>query len=91
VGAERREARGQVTLLDTLRKRTDFVTEASRRSGLTNTTALWARAEDAAQMLDHRQVRVGHSESALGGVWSHGWGTAALAMRLGGCGSDTHQ
>ena len=47
-----------MTLLDTLRKRTDFVTQAAARSGLHNTRALWARAEDAAQQPEHRQVRV---------------------------------
>lgn len=54
-------AEWQVTLLDTLGKRIDFVNEAAAALGLTNVVGLWARAEDAGKNLNglkQREVRV---------------------------------
>eukprot|EP00242_Pyramimonas_sp_CCMP2087_P004013 CAMPEP_0198214630 /NCGR_PEP_ID=MMETSP1445-20131203/42874_1 /TAXON_ID=36898 /ORGANISM="Pyramimonas sp., Strain CCMP2087" /LENGTH=238 /DNA_ID=CAMNT_0043889903 /DNA_START=468 /DNA_END=1184 /DNA_ORIENTATION=- len=47
----------QVTLLDTLGKRIDFVNEAAAALGLTNVVGLWARAEDAGKNLNGLKQR----------------------------------
>lgn len=47
----------QVTMLDTLRKRCDFVNAAATAVGLTNVKTLWMRAEDAGQDPKLREVR----------------------------------
>lgn len=49
-------ARLQVTLLDSLRKRCSFVEAATQQVGLTNVKVVWARAEEAGQDLQHREV-----------------------------------
>ena len=46
----------QVTLLDSLRKRCTFVERAVKQVGLQNTRVVWARAEEAGQSSDHREV-----------------------------------
>lgn len=46
----------QVTLLDSLRKRCTFVQAATARLGLQNVRSVWARAEEAGQDLQHREV-----------------------------------
>lgn len=48
----------QVTLLDSLRKRCDFVESATKQVGLGNVKVVWARAEEAGQDLQHREVDV---------------------------------
>ncbi len=50
--------RPQVTLLDSLRKRCDFLREAAARAGLTNVEVVWCRAEEGGQRPELRQVRV---------------------------------
>ena len=47
----------QVTMLDTLRKRCDFVKAAAIAVGLTNVETLWMRAEDAGNDPLLREVR----------------------------------
>ena len=47
----------QVTLLDSLRKRCHFVEKAIQDVGLQNTKVVWARAEEAGQSQQHREVR----------------------------------
>jgi 16S rRNA (guanine527-N7)-methyltransferase len=47
----------RVTMLDSLRKRCNFIDEAASRIGLGNAKALWARAEDAGRDEEHREVR----------------------------------
>ena len=44
-----------VVLVDSLRKRTVFLTEASQRLGLTNVEVVWSRAEDLGHMPEFRQ------------------------------------
>jgi 16S rRNA (guanine527-N7)-methyltransferase len=46
----------QVTMLDALRKRCEFVDAAAGRAGLTNVSTLWMRAEDAGQDPTLREV-----------------------------------
>ena len=46
----------QVTLLDSLRKRCEFVESATKQVGLGNVQVVWARAEEAGQNLQHREV-----------------------------------
>ncbi|GMH33896.1 hypothetical protein BSKO_01730 [Bryopsis sp. KO-2023] len=46
----------QVTILDTLKKRCGFVDEATSKCGIKNVQTLWARAEEAGRMDDHREV-----------------------------------
>lgn len=48
----------QVTMLDTLRKRCDFVNAAATAVGLTNVKTLWMRAEDAGQDPKLREARL---------------------------------
>ena len=48
----------QVTLLDSLRKRCHFVEKAVQHIGLQNTNVVWARAEEAGQSQQHREVRI---------------------------------
>lgn len=43
-------------MLDTLRKRCDFVTAAADAVGLTNVSTLWMRAEDAGKDPQLREV-----------------------------------
>lgn len=45
-----------ITLLDSLRKRLRFLDDATRDAGLSNVATLHARAEDAGQSKEHRQV-----------------------------------
>jgi len=45
----------QVTLLDSLRKRCDFVTATIKKLGIQNVTVVWSRAEDAGQNEAHRE------------------------------------
>ena len=45
----------QVTLLDSLRKRCDFVRAAAERLGIGNVAVLWGRAEALGQDPDHRE------------------------------------
>ena len=47
----------QVTMLDALRKRCEFVSAAAVRAGLTNVSTLWMRAEDAGRDPTLREVR----------------------------------
>ena len=44
-----------VTLVDSLRKRTDFLREATAEIGLSNVTVIHSRAEDLAQRPEHRE------------------------------------
>ena len=46
----------QVTMLDALRKRCEFVDAAAERVGLTNVRTLWMRAEDAGRDPTLREV-----------------------------------
>ena len=46
----------QVTLLDSLRKRCIFVEKAIKEVGVQNTNVVWARAEEAGQSQQHREV-----------------------------------
>ena len=46
-GARHREADVEVTLLDTLQKRTSFLDAAAAECGADNVRTLWSRAEDA--------------------------------------------
>ena len=48
----------QVTMLDTLRKRCDFVNAAAIAVGLSNVKTLWMRAEDAGNNPMLREVRL---------------------------------
>ncbi|KAG2499547.1 hypothetical protein HYH03_002492 [Edaphochlamys debaryana] len=45
----------KVTLLDSLRKRCDFLREAAALAGMSNVEVVWARAEDAGQKPELRQ------------------------------------
>lgn len=45
----------KVTLLDSLRKRCDFLREAAARAGLTNVEVVWCRAEEGGQRPELRQ------------------------------------
>lgn len=47
----------QVTLLDSLRKRCNFVEKAIQQVGLHNTEVVWGRAEEVGQSQQHREVR----------------------------------
>lgn len=46
----------RVVLLDTLRKRCDFLAAAAEHAGIMNVQPLWSRAEDAGRKPEHRQV-----------------------------------
>lgn len=46
----------QVTLLDSLRKRCIFVEKAIKQVGVQNANVVWARAEEAGQSQQHREV-----------------------------------
>ncbi|KAG2432450.1 hypothetical protein HXX76_008795 [Chlamydomonas incerta] len=46
----------KVTLLDTLRKRCDFLKEAAARAGLTNVDVVWCRAEEGGRRPELRQA-----------------------------------
>ena len=46
----------QITLLDSLRKRCNFVEAATQQVGLQNVKVVWARAEEAGQDFQHREV-----------------------------------
>ena len=46
----------QVTCLDSIGKRCDFVRDAVWELALPNVDTLWLRAEDAAQLPQHREV-----------------------------------
>ena len=45
----------QVTCLDALRKRCDFVDKTVKDCGIDNVHVLWSRAEDAGQDKNHRE------------------------------------
>ena len=51
----------QVTCLDSIGKRCDFVRDAVWELALPNVDTLWSRAEDAAQLPQHREVRPSQS------------------------------
>lgn len=47
----------RIVLLDTLKKRCDFLDRAAQKAGISNVTTLWSRAEDAGHKAEHREVR----------------------------------
>lgn len=49
-----RRSQWKVTLLDTLRKRCDFLQQVADRLGLTNVNVVWSRAETAGQAAANR-------------------------------------
>lgn len=57
----------QVTLLDTLRKRCDFLRAAAEQCGASNVEVVWSRAEDGGRNPVHRDVR--GRGVARRGVW----------------------
>ena len=54
---KRMRSRAQVTMLDALRKRCEFVDAAAERAGLANVRTLWMRAEDAGRDPTLREVQ----------------------------------
>ena len=55
----------QVTLLDSLRKRCIFVEKAIKQVGVQNANVVWARAEEAGQSQQHREVTLSGATGCL--------------------------